>query len=291
MTCNRILICKNYVFFAGLMVLMVAGILIWILNLRLAAFSQHQLDITHESLTGVEKQVAYYVAEKQRMVELFVHENIDLVSALAKAPDNDKLHQSLGKTLSLYFPDRFAFSIADKDGTPLFEDFDGLVSNLCLSDVKQFSLEQQAYLPYIHPNSEGYHFDIMVRYGNGKTAGIFFVSFLADILGDIIKSIQGPYQKIMLIYPQRDNLMEVVAGGARNHELRDDYRLSEQEQSRISLRLDIAGTRWQAIDFHNDSLYSSFKNKLTREFGCYIYDFFDHCDTVCHKVATGRKAA
>lgn len=265
MTCNRLLICKNYVLFAGLMVLMVMGILIWILNLRLVDFSQHQLDITHESLTGVEKQVAYYVAEKQRMVEVFVHENIHLISALVNDSDNDKLHQALGKQLSLYFPDRFAFSIADKNGNPLFEDFDGLVSELCVSDIKQFSIEQHSYLPYIHPNSEGYHFDIMVRYGKGKTAGVFFVSFLADILGDIVKNIQGPYQKIMLIYPKRNNLIEVVAEGARNHELRDDYRLSEQEQSRISMRHDIAGTRWQAIDFYNDNLYSSFRNKLIQE--------------------------
>jgi len=264
--CSRIFACKNYVVFVGVMILLVAGALGWIASARLEAFHQHHLDIGHESIGGVNKQVAHYVNEKQRMVKLFAEEHIDRIRALASDPNNDALKEDLGKLLTRYFPDRFAFSITDNSGEPLFEDFDGLVSQLCLSDVKQFSKDRHAYHPYIHPNPEGYHFDIMVRYDEGNNReGIFFVSFLADVLGNIINSIQSPNHQVMLILPQRNNLIEVIAEGARNHWARDDYRLSEEELTRISMRHDVPGTRWQVIEFHNPELHKNYRNKLILE--------------------------
>lgn len=266
MDCSRIFACKNYVVFVGLMILLVASMLSWITSARLEAFHQYHLDIGHESISGVNKQVAHYVNEKQRMVKLFAEEHIDRIRALASDPNNDALKEDLGILLTRYFPDRFAFSIADNSGEPLFEDFDGLVSELCLSDVKEFSKDRHVYHPYIHPNTEGYHFDIMVRYDEGsEKEGIFFVSFLADVLGNIINSIQSPNHQIMLILPQRDNLIEVIAEGARNHWARDDYRLSEGELMRISMRHDVPGTRWQVIEFHNSELHENYRNKLILE--------------------------
>lgn len=247
------------------MILLVAGILGWIVNARLDAFQQYHHNIGHESLIGVEKQVAFYIAEKQRMVELFAHDHIEQIRGLVANPDNDALHEKFGKELTRYFPDRFAFTVTDNDGTPRFEDFDGLISGLCLSDVKQFSASGLIYHPYIHPNSEGYHFDIMVHYSEGENEGIFYVSFLADVLSNIINSIQAPDHQIMLVLPQREDLIEVIAEGARNHWVRDDYRLSAEEHARIYLRRDIKGTRWQAIDFHRAGLHTSYRNKLLTE--------------------------
>lgn len=254
---------KNYVIFVGVMILLVAGMLTVIADARLEAFHQHHLDITHESLNGVEKQVSFYISEKQRMVEVFAEEQIDWLRALALSPDNDELHENLGKLLKLYFPSYFAFSLADKTGEPLFEDFDGLVGELCLADLKQFSKSKQDYHPYIHPNTESYHFDIMVRYqGLDGKESVFFVSFLADLLGDIVNSIQSPGHEIMLIMPEHKDIIEIVAQGARNYLDRDDYRLSKAEQARISMRIDIPNTRWQAIDFHNEQLHADYRNKL-----------------------------
>ncbi len=262
---NLKLIRKNYIVIVGLMILLVAGILVWISNARLESFHQYHIDIAHQSATGVENQVAFYAAEKRRLVELFAQDHIEQIKALAANPDNDELHKDLGDRLTRKFPDRFAFSVTDGSGIPRFEDFDGLISELCLTDVKEFLTGEDNYQPYIHPNSEAYHFDIMVRYGENGEEGIFFVSFLADVLGNILNSIQSPDHQIMLIQPQREDLIEVTAGGARNNWSRDDYRLSAEEQSRISMRHNISGTRWQAVDFNKPGLYTDYRNKLVIE--------------------------
>lgn len=265
MDCRRKLVCKSYVIFVGLLILLVASMLGWIANARLEAYHQYHIDIGHESLSGVDKQVAFYIAEKRRMVKLFVRDHIEKIRTLAVNPDNDDLKENLGRKLTEYFPDRFAFSVADINGTPRYEDFDGLISELCLSDVKQFSKSESAYRPYIHPNTEGYHFDIMVHYGKDGKEGIFFVSILADVLGNIVNSIQSPDHQIMLILPEREDLIEVVAEGARNKRVRDDYRLSDNERALISMRHDIEGTRWQVVDSHSTGLHARYRGKLIAE--------------------------
>jgi hypothetical protein len=258
-------LCKNYVVFVALLILLVAGILIWVTSARMEAFHQHYLDIGHESIKGVRQQVSYYIAEKRRTVKVFTEEKIDLIRKLAADPENRELHDKLGRIITNNFPDRFAFTIADNSGEPLFEDFSGLIGKMCLSDVKQFSQTEHPYHPYIHPSTAGYHFDIMVRYGEDGKEGVFFIGFLADVLGDIINSIQSPDHKIMLVLPHRKDMIEVVAEGARNQWVRDDYRLSAKERDLISMRHDIAGTRWQVIDFHNPDLHTKYKNKLISE--------------------------
>lgn len=265
MFCNRRIFCKSYVIFVAILVLLLAGILAWIANARLAAFHKSHRDLSHESVGGVERQVAFYVAEKRRTVEQFAQDNLKQIHDLASHPNNDELHAKLSKTLTRHFPDHFTFSVANKSGTPLFEDFDGLIGERCLSDIKKFSTAKQNYHPYIHPNIEHYHFDIMVRYGKNGEEGVFFVSFLADVLGNIINNIQSPGHRIMLILPQHEDIIEVVAEGARNKIDRDDYRLSAEERSNISMRHNIKGTSWQAIDFHDTALHTEYKNKLIVE--------------------------
>jgi len=265
MILNRKLFFKNYVVFFTLLILLLIAVLGWFDSVRLQAFHRYHKDIARESVKGVEKQVAFYISEKRRLVELFVDDHIELIRQLVSHPNDDATHDHFSKILSRHFPDRFAFSIADINGQPKFEDFDGLVSEMCLNDIKSFAKTKHEYHPYIHPNSEGYHFDIMVRYGKDGDEGIFFVSFLANMLGNIVQSIQSPDHETMLILPQRSDLIEVVAGGARNKWVRNDYRLSDLERNRIITRHKIEGTEWEVIDAHDQGIYSDYRYRLTIE--------------------------
>lgn len=256
---------KNYVVFVGLLILLVASMLSWIAYERLQTFHQFYQETGHESLNGVENQVSFFIAEKRRNVELFVQDHIQQIRRLASNPHNDEYHDEMSKDIGRYFPDYFAFSVTDSAGVPRFEDFDGLISDLCLSDVKKYMTGKSDYQPYIHPNTEGYHFDIMVRFGKDGNEGAFLVSFLADVLSDIVNNIQSPGHKIMLIMPEPEDLIEVLAEGPRNTWIRDDYRLSEEEREHIYMRHDVKGTRWQAIDFHNAELHSNYRKKLIAE--------------------------
>lgn len=253
---------KSYVLFTLLLILVIGGTLIWFVQKSSHDFVDYHNSIAKGSSAGVAEQIAFFIGEQKRLVKLFANENLPLILAVKNDPENDDVLETLDAAIFKYFPNRFAFTIADNSGEPMFEDFDGLVSDACKSDLRTFSKDKH-YAPYIHPNSESYHFDVMANFGHQEGEhGILFISFHADVMGSILKSTQVLHHNIMLLYPKRKDLIEVVAEGARNHLDRLDYRLTKKEKSQILHRQPIRGTRWEAADLHHVNLFSDYESQI-----------------------------
>ena len=169
------------------MIVLTVGILSWLTYNRLADYRQYHQAIADESVAVVAEDVAHFITERNRLVNLFSHDHVKLILQLANDPENDDIREQLAQRISLFFPDHFAFTIADNTGRPYYEDFDGLISELCANDLKQFA-QHQHYEPYVHPNSEGYHFDVMAPFGDSDIEGVLFISFHVDILGNFIRA-------------------------------------------------------------------------------------------------------
>ena len=137
---------KNYFRFTIALILITAGILVWVNYARLDSFRTYHQELSHESVIAIEKQVAYFIAEKQRMVNIFAEEYIDYIRALASSPSSDDLRKNLGKIITRYFPDRFAFSIANNTG-----DMADIISDLLDDDSKKASMRKKA-LDFITEN-------------------------------------------------------------------------------------------------------------------------------------------
>lgn len=164
--------------------LLVGITLLWVGNNRMDEIHQLHDTIAEKSVSQVADTVSQFIQDKNRLVNIFAQTEASLIRRLANAPDNDDLHQQLAARVALYFPNYFTFTIADNHGHPQIVDFDGFVGNVCLKGLKSFANKRKP-LPRIHPNSEGYHFDILSKYGENE--GILFVSFNADILGEVLK--------------------------------------------------------------------------------------------------------
>lgn len=255
---------KNYVVFIALMIIMVVIILTWLNKSRFDDYTAYHHSIAKGAVSGVATQVTFFMLEQNRLVKLFASEHASEISAIAEQPEDEERKERLGEIISQYFPNHFAFTVADVEGNPYYEDFDGLVSEMCITDMKGFAREEH-YEPYIHPNPDAYHFDVMAKFSDGKKQGILFISFHADVLGKILNSAQAPGHSTMLIYPKRKNLIEVVAEGARNHIIRNDYRLSDAESARILQSHDVDNTNWQAVDLYEQDLFTKYRNGLLLE--------------------------
>ncbi|HEY5604469.1 MAG TPA: HAMP domain-containing sensor histidine kinase [Gammaproteobacteria bacterium] len=266
---NR-LIHKSYFWFVVLIAGLTAVFWLWITQGRIADHNEYHRAIAAESTSGVMDGIARFMAEHNRLVQLFAGQHLDAIRAVAQDPADQSHYQRLAELIKQYFPGHFAFTVAGADGTPAFEDFDGLVAESCLVDMKSFA-EKQYYHTYIHPNYEGYHFDIMTGYGGNE--GILFVSFHADVLGSWLRAAQTPGHTLMLIYPLLNDLIEVVAQGARNHIIRDDYRLSDEEKSRILISMPVAETRWDVVDLHDAELFVQYQRELYVEAAVIILIF------------------
>lgn len=264
----------TYLTIIMIMIVMFGGVLLWMDKNNFDDFKKHHFHLATKSTSGVASQVSSFMQEQKRLVSVFAREYKELIQAIKSSPEDDNVLARLEAKVKLYFPNYFAFTVSDLNGDTYLVDYDGLVSGICVDDLKKFSKENQ-YSPYIHPNTEGYHFDVMTQFGEKRRPeGIFFISFHADILGNVLLNSTTPNHKLMLIYPEKKDLIEIVAEGARNKWIRDDYRMSENEQSRILVRTPVKGTRWQAIDIYESDLFERYQKDLFAQSSVVFTIFF-----------------
>jgi len=257
------LVRKTYFWFAVIVISLLALFLFWAQRERINEHDEYHKFIAHESVSAVADEVSRFVAESNRIVQVFANQHVDAIRAVARDRFKDRDYDKLQQLIKDYFPNHFAFTVANKEGIPYFENFDGLVAESCRADIKSFA-EKKFYHPYIHPNSEGYHFDVMTNFGNEE--GVFFVSFHVDNLGAILKAAQTPGHQLLLTYPVLNHLIEVLPNGARSQVTRNDYHLSEEEKLRMLINIPVTGTRWDVVDLAESGLFQKFRNRLYLEF-------------------------
>lgn len=257
-----LLIKKTYFWLVCAIICLLAIFLIWTQHKRVSEHKDYHDFIAMESVSAISEEVSRFVSERNRFVQVFADQHLELIRSVASNPADELLYNQLGKLIKEYFPNYFAFTVANSEGIPYFENFDGLVADSCRADIKSFA-EKHYYYPYIHPNVEGYHFDVMTQYGNGE--GVLFISFHVDNLGDILKAAQTPGHQLLLTYPALNNLIEVFSDGARNVITRHDYHMTNQELKRVLVNMPVSGTRWDAVDLAQPGLFREFRYQLFLE--------------------------
>lgn len=205
---------------------------------------------------GVATEVGDFIAEKQRLVDIFTREHIKFISETVTNKNTiEENFNYLSERARLYFPDYFALTILDKDLLPVIDDFDGLISDLCLQDTRK-AVNSRGYTTRIHPNPVAYHFDIVSPWQTKNTKGVFLISFHADFLGRLLKGRQIPGHKLLLVDKSASNLIEVTTGGARMNLLRDDYRMQADELETVLVQIPVKNSRWHVYTMHDTDLFN-----------------------------------
>ncbi|MEN8133139.1 MAG: PAS domain S-box protein, partial [Pseudomonadota bacterium] len=238
------------------------SLLIWRateVNEELAA---QQDRLVAEVVKGTGEAISIHLQALQRVVALLAEDNDALIRELASDPGNEDLHHALDARISRTFPKAFAFTLASSDGDPLLEDFEGLVGEVCRSEIRHYARDPQLLQPVVHPNPLGYHFDVMhpipLRQG---AEGIFFVSFNTEILAKILAKHRLPGYDLLLVNRDIAGLIEIGAEGGRDA-LEREIRLSPEELRRIARRLPLDRTRWDLIAMGHGAARSSSHSQL-----------------------------
>jgi len=264
MKATAFLSAKSYVLFVGLILTAVVILFMWIGSIRMDDFHAYHNSTAQVSVANVASETAYFVAEKRRLVSLFGQEHLALINQFKRDPNNETYYAELATKIADYFPNYFAFTVADAKGVLYYEDFDGFVGEYCLEDIKSFA-KSKSYNPKIHPNPEAYHFDVMASIGGKNDPNVLFISFHADILSSLLKASQAIGHTLLLTYPDNKSLIEVTADGARNHWNRDDYHLSESELARILVKQSVNGTVWNVSDLSSIDLFTVYRNRIIEQ--------------------------
>ena len=262
----------NFNFFVLLTLCIVSGVIVWVTQARIDDHHNYHLTAAGISTQKSADDIAKFIDEKKRLVTLFSNRYADILSQLLDTPDDDMLYNHLEAEIFDYFPQFYTFTVTDDEGQPYAIDFDGRIGDLCNQDIDRFSADKNQHIR-IHP-SDVYHFDIMSQFKHKQTSGIFFISFNADILSDSLRNVEAPGHQMLLILPEFSDLIEVTATGARDKWIRDDYRMNEEEKSRILSTSPVPNSNWQTIDLQHTDLFSAFSQTLYQQSGMIIFILF-----------------
>ncbi|MEA3278566.1 MAG: ATP-binding protein [Pseudomonadota bacterium] len=235
---------------------LVGALLFWYVEKSGEEFASHQQALMSHSVTGTARLISLFLDENRRRVRLFAEEQSEAIRALAASPDDEGLRAQMADRAAKHFPSYFAFTVADEWGDLLLDDFDGEVDSLCVDDIREFASGGAVPDAFIHPNPRLYHFDIMARWhaGNGQR-GIFFISFPAAILADILTNSELHDHRLLLLYKEDPGLIEVAAEGTRL-DLNHDFHLTAEERARIGASASVAGSRWTLADLPAQDLFA-----------------------------------
>jgi PAS domain S-box-containing protein len=221
--------------------------------------SQHAL--VQHSTKGAAGTIDLYLAEIRRRVHLFAEEEGRIIDELSRNPSNEETRRRFTDRVKRHFPDYFAYTITDAKGNVLLDDIESRVSELCKADIHHF-VETNEQKVFIHPNAEGYHFDIMTRWeaGDGH-GGVFFISFKPTLLARILSNSQLHDHRLILLNRDKPGLIEVTDTGSRDA-LKDRISLTPDELSRIGFSTGVEGSLWLLADLPDPGLYAAHRKLL-----------------------------
>jgi hypothetical protein len=77
--------------------------------------------------------------EQRRMLNLFIEVQRGAIDRLITQPQATAPFAAISQAMQQFFPTAFAFTLADKNGMPVIDDFDGLVGDICQQNIQHFA--------------------------------------------------------------------------------------------------------------------------------------------------------
>jgi len=212
-------------------------------------------------------EISKTLKEKQRNVDMFVESSKELISKLSSNLEDNRDYQQLISRLKKYQPDLSSFSIINQKGESIIGDFDGSLDQLCLEDIKNYLDSGERHIR-LHPQNNTYHYDIISTFADSEAKRIFFVSFHADEIYDILGSLQPENHSLIIVTNEANNLIEITSqGGSKSN----NDRMNGDKKFRLLSTNEVKNTDWQVVDIRNEGLFSGYREKVISEYMIAFY--------------------
>ena len=234
---------------------------------RYLSYKKNQQLLVKQSVIGAASEISALLNQLQNRVSVFANTHQNLIQDIAEEPNNEQKIQILKRYAAAEFPDYFSVTIADKKGTPLIDNFDMTVNELCQREIKQFIKNGYSHDIFIHPHVDAYHFDVITTWknrSNKKQSGILFISIKSNLFARVLKNVEFHGHKLFLTKMDTNGLVEVTSEGARIEikDIHNDYYLSQEANRNIGYSKFIPGTRWSLVDMSEINRFSKKRNEI-----------------------------
>ncbi len=256
----------------------VAGLLfiVWSAFGQLHSYKTTQQKLLKNSVNSVALEIENQVKNRSRIVTAIANDHRQILEEIIANPDDDARIAGFERQLKSYYPEMYAFTIVDGEGALAPDDLGERIGNYCIEEIRLFAQGDdtlshsqdglRSYMPFIHPQPDAYHFDIMGLWNDiDQPSRIMFVSFHSEILTNLIRTYQLPGHLIFLVRSDQPDMIEIGAEGTRD-QLTRQPRVGEHELNESFLQVDVPGTRWKAIGFLEPSLLPQYSQIINKRF-------------------------
>jgi len=252
---------KHSIIYLSLLPVLVIALVVWFSKHRIDDFKNSQISVATSVVNSVAQETARLIKDNKRLLSIFVENERSNIQNLATDTSNEEYKKLLTRKMNAYFPELFTFTIVDRTGIPIIDDFDGHIGDICLEDIKLFSTTGKQNIR-VHPNPYVYHTDSIARINKEREAGFFFASFKTNVFSRLLKLSSPNNQSLMLVNTQIPDLIEIAEIGARIKLNRDSYILTASEKARILFSMPIKGTHWRLVSLHDEALFNDYQYEV-----------------------------
>lgn len=187
----------------------------------------------------------------------------ELVNFSQNATDENQ-YEAILASIKRSFPAVRSFTLAKADGSPIYENIDGLVNGVCLTDIKRFSRNHNGDIMRLHANPLFYHIDVMLPWSykvNGTSQqGVFFVNYPAKFVTDILNRFRTQGVRLMLVQKGDPLRIDFTDKGARNSYNRQ-WRLTQTQFDalKFSVQQPLKHSKWILVAYTADQMLKTEK--------------------------------
>lgn len=260
------------VFFIALIFVLISAVILIVYTMqREQEFVSYNEKIQTAVVQGAAYAINSQLQNKRRHVRLFVDEYARLIWKLENNPEDETTADAISTRLKQRFPDFFTYTITDNQGEPILVDIDSFVGGVCQSDLSNYASRMKWKHEglnnevVIHPQPSYYHYDIMSPLqSEGTNSRIFFSSFYADEIVNIIENHEVPGLQLFLTKQSEPDLIEISKSGARD-KLKREMKLTDDERSRIYAYTEIPDSDWRLVVLPDASVLDNYVSGLWKE--------------------------
>lgn len=218
-----------------------------------AQLRQQKFHAMSAAARTLENNLSASIARIHSLAMLFAREQSPLLDQLYLNPGNKSVKRQVREKVTAYFPDFFAFTLADINGNPMLEDELGQIGKGCRLDIAQFAQTNRTnvrhvYSPHIHFNrlGQGYgrHFDVMVPWVNAHR-GVFFVSIRDDFIKQRMARYENPGYHLVLLNADNHYEVELLSSDKTSKKIPDKRRLDIMDPRSYYRAGRIPNTAWE----------------------------------------------
>jgi diguanylate cyclase (GGDEF)-like protein len=225
--------------------------------LRIKDFREYQTAIADRAVKVTSNGITQLLKERIRQVKLLISDQVDYIRLYSENSKSLFIRDKLTDQIENYFPSYVGFVIVTQKNKLIVEGLSDGVGKICFEK----SRENITNGIIIHVDPKDFHFDIVSKWGNDNSGGLFIMSFKVNDVVNLLKFAQ-PHLHELMITGANQNEVYMTSEGSQDILKRNINKLVPNEIERIVVSLKIDETNWSLVDIRSERLFSDYNQKV-----------------------------